>query len=127
MPPPPPPPPAASHTMDYGRSRYRSPSPARRYQSPPPPSSSYGSRYRSRSPAPRYRSRSPPRRFNDKKRAPAPVYRGTEEERARSTTLFVGNIPYGFEERDVMGLFERFGRLRLVYVPIDRFTRRNKG
>lgn len=41
--------------------------------------------------------------------------------------MFVGNLPYGFEERDVVGLFERFGRLRQVYVPIDRFTRRNKG
>lgn len=63
----------------------------------------------------------------ERKRAPAPVYRGTEEDRARSCTLFVGNLPYGFEERDVVGLFERFGRLRQVYVPIDRFTRRNKG
>lgn len=121
---------------EYGRppmrsppGRYRSPSP-RRYRSRSPRPAyeqvSHG-RYRSRSP-PRYRSRSPPRRqFEQKRRAPAPVYRGTEEERARSTTLFIGNIPYGFEERDVAGLFERFGRLRQVYVPLDRFTRRNKG
>ncbi len=151
--PPPPPPPASSipDATTYGSrsmraaspgGRYRSPSPAGRYRSPsprgryrsrspPPPSyhQSYGgSGYRSRSPRPRYRSRSPPnRRYQERRRAPAPVYRGTEEERARSTTLFVGNVPYGFEERDVVGLFERFGRLRQVYIPVDRFTHRNKG
>lgn len=134
---PPPPPPPASLPMghDYSRpmmrsppGRYRSPSPRRYRSRSPRPSYDQGhGRYRSRSP-PRYRSRSPPRRSHEpKRRAPAPVYRGTEEERARSTTLFVGNIPYGFEERDVAGLFERFGRLRQVYVPLDRFTRRNKG
>ena len=41
--------------------------------------------------------------------------------------MFVGNIPYSFIERDVYELFERYGRLRKVTVPIDRFTRRNRG
>lgn len=63
----------------------------------------------------------------ERRRPAAPVNRGTEEDRARSTTLFVGNIPYGFEDRDVMGLFDRFGRLRTCHVPLDRNTRRNKG
>lgn len=156
-PPPPPAGGSIQMPGDYGRmmrspppppGRYHSPSPARRYRSrSPPPPHQYGGgdRYRSRSPPPphydggygggRYRSRSPPRRYaggggsgyEQRRRPPAPVYRGTDEERARSTTLFVGNIPYGFDDRDVAGLFERFGRLRQVHVPIDRFTRRNKG
>lgn len=54
-------------------------------------------------------------------------YRGTEDERARSTTVYVGNIPYSFIERDVSELFERYGRIRKVTVPMDRFTRRNRG
>ena len=36
-------------------------------------------------------------------------YRGTEDERSRSTTVYVGNIPYSFIERDVAELFERYG------------------
>jgi RNA recognition motif-containing protein len=55
------------------------------------------------------------------------VIRGTEEDRLRTTSLFVGNIPYSFEERDVINIFERFGKLRSVSVPIDRYTRRNRG
>ena len=45
----------------------------------------------------------------------------------RTCSIFVGNIPYSFEERDVVNLFERFGRLRQVSVPMDRYTRRNRG
>lgn len=55
------------------------------------------------------------------------LYRGTEDERARSTTVYVGNIPYSFIERDVSEMFERYGRIRKITVPMDRFTRRNKG
>jgi hypothetical protein len=54
-------------------------------------------------------------------------HRGTEGDRKESTNLYVGNIPYSFTERDVVDLFERFGRLKSVHVPIDRVTGRNKG
>lgn len=53
--------------------------------------------------------------------------RGSDEERARSTTLFIGNLPYTFEDRDLAGLLERFGRIRQISVPWDRVTRRNRG
>jgi transformer-2 protein len=56
-----------------------------------------------------------------------PVYRGTEEERTTSTTLYIGNLPYSYEERDLAHLMERFGRLRKITIPIDRFTHRNRG
>ena len=99
----------------------------------------------SRSPVarrPNYRSRSPGYRRDDygrgdygrrppmsppQRRAPRPVHKGTDDERARSTTVYVGNIPYSFIERDVSEMFERYGRIRKVTVPMDRFTRRNRG
>lgn len=55
------------------------------------------------------------------------IVRGTEEERSRSTTIYVGNLPYSFFERDVADLFERYGRLRKVTIPMDRYTGRNRG
>lgn len=98
----------------YSRSRSRSRSRGR-YRSP--------RRYiRSRSP-PRHYRRSPPRHY----RRTRDVIRGSEEERMRSCSIFVGNLPYSFEERDVVNLFERFGRLGTVSVPMDRYTRRNRG
>lgn len=45
----------------------------------------------------------------------------------RSSSLFVGNLPYSFEERDVSNLFDRFGKVTQISVPIDRYTRRNRG
>ena len=56
-----------------------------------------------------------------------PVYRGTEEERAASKTLFIGNLPFNFEDRDVSHLMERFGPLRKITIPMERFSRRNRG
>ncbi|KAJ3039832.1 hypothetical protein HDV00_011741 [Rhizophlyctis rosea] len=53
--------------------------------------------------------------------------RGTEEERNRSTCLYVGNLPYTFRDDDVKDLFDRCGRLANVKVPFDRYTGRNKG
>lgn len=95
----------------YRRRRYsRSPSPRRPY--PPPPSQ----HYRRRSPPPPAR----PRRTRE-------VIRGSDEERQRTSSLFIGNLPYSFEERDVVNLMERFGALRMVSVPLDRYTRRNRG
>lgn len=55
------------------------------------------------------------------------IERGTEEQRATSTTLFVGNVPYAFLMRDVEELMERSGRVRHVTLPMDRVTGRNRG
>lgn len=98
-----------SRSRDRYRSRSRTPERHRR-------------RYRSRSRSPRrFRRSSPPRHRRRE------VIRGSEEERMRTSSIFVGNIPYSFEERDILNLFERFGRLRQVSVPMDRYTRRNRG
>ena len=56
-----------------------------------------------------------------------PVYRGTDEERAASKTLFIGNLPFSFEERDVAHLMERFGPVRKITIPQERFVRKNRG
>lgn len=56
-----------------------------------------------------------------------PVNRGTEEERANSKTLFIGNLPFHFEERDVAHLMERFGPVRKITIPQERFARKNRG
>lgn len=113
------------------RSRSRSPSRSRdrsrdRYRERSRTPERYRRRRYSRSPSPRgrysYRRPSPPRI-----RRPREVIRGSEEERLRSCSIFVGNLPYSFEERDVVNLFERFGRLQQVSVPMDRYTRRNRG
>lgn len=116
-----------SRSRSQSRDRYyrdrdgdRSPRRHRRYNSrsrsrSPPRGGYYGRR---RSPLP------PPRHF---RRSRGEVIRGSEEERQKSCSIFVGNIPYSFEERDVVNMFERFGRLKTVSVPIDRYTRRNRG
>lgn len=127
------------HGSEEIRDSYRRRSPARGERSYRRLSRSRSrERYRSRTPERRRRySRSPsPRRHHHYRRSPPParhtrrpreVIRGSEEERARTSSIFVGNLPYSFEERDVVNLFERFGRLRQVSVPIDRYTRRNRG
>ncbi|KAJ3095428.1 hypothetical protein HDU97_006921 [Phlyctochytrium planicorne] len=68
------------------------------------------------------RSGPPPER-----RIRRPVERGTEEERSRSTQLFMGNLPYSYDERDVRDLAEKFGRVMDCTLPMDRFTGKNKG
>lgn len=117
------------------RRRYsRSRSPAR-YESR---SSGYRSDYRdSRGPRDSrdYRDSRGPRDYRDSRdrferrppRERRPVNRGTDEERASSKTLFVGNLPFNFEERDVAHLMERFGPLRKITIPTERFARRNRG
>ncbi|KAJ3021401.1 hypothetical protein HKX48_008631 [Thoreauomyces humboldtii] len=55
------------------------------------------------------------------------VIKGNEEQRQASTCLYIGNLPYAFREEDVQELFDRYGRLKSVSVPFDRFTGRNKG
>lgn len=107
------------------RRRYssRSRSPPRRYM----PRDSRDSRdYRSNDRYDRYESR----RFDRRPPQPRerrPVYRGTEEERAASKTLFIGNLPFFYEERDVSHLMERFGPLRKITIPQERFARKNRG
>jgi len=99
----------------------RSPRPAERDRSRSPKSRSpSGSPSRRYSP-PRRTSRSPPRR-----RSPH-IKRGSERERRTSTTLFVGNLPYMFRERDVAEVFERCGRIRNVTVGVNRRTGQSKG
>ncbi|KAJ3190488.1 hypothetical protein HDU85_000787 [Gaertneriomyces sp. JEL0708] len=67
-----------------------------------------------------YERRGPPRRRYE-------VIKGDDEMRQTTTCLYVGNLPYSFREEDVQDLFDRFGRLRSISVPYDRFTHRNKG
>ncbi|KAI8340789.1 hypothetical protein BC941DRAFT_418185 [Chlamydoabsidia padenii] len=55
------------------------------------------------------------------------VDRGTEEERQRSTIIFVGNLPYDYCEKDVAGMFDRYGKLVKITIPIDAVTTKNKG
>ncbi|KAL1936183.1 hypothetical protein VTP01DRAFT_317 [Rhizomucor pusillus] len=149
---PPPPPPARRYSRDggdrygrdhsdrYGRdnddrySRDREDRYSRRDDyyssrrgSPPPPSYSGSSsrydrydRYDDR----RYRPYSP---YPPRPHPRRPVDRGTEKERRESTTLFVGNLPYSFRERDVAAMFDKYGPIAKVTVPIDSITNKNKG
>eukprot|EP00126_Sphaerothecum_destruens_P005147 Sdes_comp18593_c0_seq1m8735 len=50
-----------------------------------------------------------------------------EKDQRESKTLFVGNIPYDFIEKDIQELFERFGQIRAISIPIDDRTGKNKG
>ncbi|ORZ12666.1 hypothetical protein BCR42DRAFT_75165 [Absidia repens] len=52
---------------------------------------------------------------------------GTEEERQKSTIIFTGNLPYDYCEQDVAAMFERYGKLLKITIPIDNLTTRNKG
>ncbi|KAJ3415875.1 hypothetical protein HDV05_003939 [Chytridiales sp. JEL 0842] len=56
-----------------------------------------------------------------------PVIRGTEEEVRTTTQLFLGNLPYGYIEADILDLAEKFGPVVNVTIPMDRYTRKNKG
>lgn len=44
------------------------------------------------------------------------VYRGTEEERASTTCLFVGALPRSWTEEDVRANFESFGPIENVFI-----------
>jgi RNA recognition motif-containing protein len=41
--------------------------------------------------------------------------------------LFVGNLAYSVEEAELKALFERTGKVRDVYMPLDRVTQRRRG
>lgn len=111
--------------------RRRSPSPRRRYDDYRPARRSSRSRSRSRSPYRGGGGYSSSRRYNNngprRDRRSAPVHRGTAEERARSTTLFVGNIPYMFSERVVTELVERHGQIVKITIPRDERSGNNRG
>ncbi|CAO3596919.1 unnamed protein product [Absidia cylindrospora] len=67
-------------------------------------------------------------RYEPRPRSPRRVVdRGTEEERQKSTIIFTGNLPYDYCERDVAVMFERYGKLVKITIPIDNLTTRNKG
>lgn len=51
---------------------------------------------------------------------------GSDRER-RSTTLFIGNLPYTFRERDVADYFERCGRIKNITVGVNPRTGQSKG
>jgi len=103
-----------SHSPSPRRGSH-SPSPrTRSSKSPsrtPPPQNGEGEKKRSRSP-PRYRRRSPQR-----------------DERALrdSSSLFIGNLPYTFRDKDVAEYFERCGRVKSVVVGVNRRTGQSKG
>ncbi|KAI7899193.1 uncharacterized protein BX663DRAFT_441573 [Cokeromyces recurvatus] len=78
----------------------------------------------------RYRDRYDDRRgsrYPPRTRQRRPVYRGSEQDRKTTTTIYAGNLPYDFIERDVANMFERYGRLKSVTVPMDTVTNKNKG
>lgn len=66
-------------------------------------------------------------RYPPKSRPRRPVDRGSEAERKTTTTIYAGNLPYDFIERDVAAMFERYGRLKSITVPMDAVTNKNKG
>ncbi|KAI8807955.1 hypothetical protein BJ742DRAFT_294677 [Cladochytrium replicatum] len=61
------------------------------------------------------------------RRPKLPVTRGTDEERMTTTHVFVGNIPYDYNDRDVGDLCEKYGNVASVTVPMDRATGKNRG
>src|SRR5262245_40679213 len=50
------------------------------------------------------------------------VHRGSERERRDSSTLFIGNLPYHFRERDLGECFERCGPIKSVTIGINKRT-----
>lgn len=55
------------------------------------------------------------------------VERGTEEDRKTTCNIFIGNLPYSYTENDIADMFEQYGRLKRITVPLDNRTRNNKG
>jgi len=69
--------------------------------------------------------RSPPHdRYRGGRSPREPRY---SERHKRSGCLFVGNIPYGFAERDIRDLFYRVGKIENVTIGINRATGQHKG
>ncbi|KAI9481698.1 MAG: hypothetical protein EXX96DRAFT_595369 [Benjaminiella poitrasii] len=82
-------------------------------------------RYNSR--GDRYDDRRSSRYGPTRTRQRRPVYRGSEQDRKTTSTIYAGNLPYDFIERDVANMFERYGRLKSITVPMDTVTNKNKG
>ncbi|KAJ3191293.1 tRNA methyltransferase 2 [Irineochytrium annulatum] len=55
------------------------------------------------------------------------IERGSSLDRRSTTQIFLGNLPYTHSERDVIAFAERFGPVEDVTLPMDRFTKKNKG
>lgn len=53
--------------------------------------------------------------------------RVSDEEKKTSTCIWVGNLPYNSTESDIREMFEKYGQLTRVTVPMDRTGQRNKG
>ncbi|KAI3649647.1 hypothetical protein MP228_005279 [Amoeboaphelidium protococcarum] len=101
----------------YGRHRDYPPQQFDPYGPPPPHSHhpytrgyGYGPPVRRR-PPPRYREPNPEE----------------EELKKQSTTLWIGNLPYDYLEPQLVDMFEQYGNIVKITVPIDRFTQKNKG
>jgi len=52
---------------------------------------------------------------------------GTERDRTNSTTLFVGNLPHHYREKDIIDTFERCGRLKSVTIGINKRSGQSGG
>jgi len=111
----------------------RSPSPIRyrddyRRRSPPRnPPSSFRRGHSPRGSRGSYRPMSSRGRYSSPKGRRNPIIYGSETERNISSTLFVGNLPYNFHEREVRDLFERCGRLGDISIGINKRTGESKG
>lgn len=55
------------------------------------------------------------------------IERGTEEDRKTTCNIFIGNLPYSYTESDIADMFEQYGRLKRITVPLDNRTHNNKG
>jgi len=123
-----------SHSPEYRRDRSRSPE-YRRNRSPPrpysrrSPSPRYREYFRRRSPSPRnsYGRRNYGNRHYSPSRRRRNIIVGSESERRNSSTLFVGNLPYHFHEREVRELFERYGHVKEITIGINKRTGQSKG
>jgi len=124
--------PSRSRSRSRGHSRSRSPSRSRyhdRYErrGGDRHHDRYNDRYGGRDAGRSYYGRDNARFDSAPQRRTREVYRGTEEERGKSTTLYIGNLPFGYSDRDVAAMMERFGRVRKITVPIDHVRRHNRG
>eukprot|EP01089_Gocevia_fonbrunei_P013665 TRINITY_DN354_c0_g1_i1.p1 TRINITY_DN354_c0_g1~~TRINITY_DN354_c0_g1_i1.p1 ORF type:complete len:299 (+),score=59.38 TRINITY_DN354_c0_g1_i1:136-1032(+) len=88
--------------------------------------------YRSRSPSPRRTerrmSRSPPRYNSSSRGGGGRLHRyGSERDRRDSTTLFVGNLPHHYKEKDLLDIFDRYGRIKKITIGMNKRTGQSGG
>lgn len=88
---------------------------------------------RSRSRSPYYRGgRSSHRGYERRRRSPRAPYRASEEERMRSSTLYLGNLPYQWREPELRRWIETIlgvsdVEIKGVSVPMEYDGRKNRG